>query len=183
MSFRWEGGRKLTDLFDPGPLEAAARRMALQVQSKMLELVAELTPVGAPPQGVDLDEWVKARGDRAPGTLKESWERGEIEILTVGNLRVSVLTHDPVAPYVENFTRPHVIRPRTPRVRDEDGTVHGGILRFWNASTGQIAFAGEVHHPGTEGAHMMAKTLQEAAVRWPEWVQDELVRWTREQAA
>jgi hypothetical protein len=172
----WERGRKLSDLFDTRPIDRAARRMALEVQSRLLERVKELTPVGEPPPGVSEAEWVEARAGRLPGTLKESWERGEIEVISTSRIRVTVLTRDPIAQYVEEPTRPHVIRPTTPRIAGE-----GGILRFWDAQTGRLRFAIEVHHPGTEGAHMMSQALQETVALWPEWVQAELVRWEREQ--
>lgn len=169
----WEGGRKLSDLFDTGPLDAVARRMANEVVRRMEERVRELTPVGQPPPGVGLAEWQSARGGRPPGTLKESWEH-EIEVISAERIRVTVFTRDPIGPLVEEPTRPHVIRPKTP-------ISMGGILRFWDAQTGRLRFATEVHHPGTEGAHMMAQTLQETVALWPEWVRDEMLRWEREQ--
>ncbi|MCA1571148.1 MAG: hypothetical protein LC798_12695 [Chloroflexi bacterium] len=181
MAFRWEGGRSITDLFDEGPLDLAARRMAEAVQEYLLDTVREYTPVGETPPGVSAEDFRDARGGRRPGTLRDSWEEGEIEVITTTRIRVSVLTRDPVAPYVEYPTRPHVIRPTSPRVVDEDGTVHGGILRFWNRATGQMVFAAEVHHPGTEGSYMMTQAIQDTARFWPEIVRDELVRWSREQ--
>lgn len=110
--------------------------------------------------------WVAARG-RLPGTLKESWQVGEVEVYfsaTGERRRIAVYTMDPVAPHVEWDTMPHLILPKKPRRRKEDGGWEGGVLSIPTA--GGMVFAKVVHHPGTRGVHMMATAIAEVAVEW-----------------
>ena len=54
------------------------------------------------------------------------------------------------APYVNDGTRPHIIRPRTARA-----------LRF--VVGGQVVFARVVHHPGTRAQPFLDRALREIA--------------------
>jgi hypothetical protein len=56
------------------------------------------------------------------------------------------------AQYVENDTRPHVIKARNAKV-----------LRF--KVGGRVVYAKLVHHPGTKGQHFMAKAVQQVGIR------------------
>lgn len=56
------------------------------------------------------------------------------------------------ATFVENGTRPHVIRPRRAQV-----------LKF--KVGGRTVYAKVVHHPGTKGVHFMAKAVQQVGIR------------------
>lgn len=56
------------------------------------------------------------------------------------------------APFVEEDTRPHVIRPR-----------HGKVLKF--RIGGRVVYAKIVHHPGTKGQHFLAKAVRTVASR------------------
>lgn len=58
----------------------------------------------------------------------------------------------PYAPFVEEDTRPHVIRPRKP----------GGVLRF--KVGGQTVFARIVHHPGTKGQHFLGRATRDVGI-------------------
>jgi len=53
------------------------------------------------------------------------------------------------APFVEEDTRPHIIRP-----------VRAQALR-WFGVYGEPIFAQEVKHPGTEGQHVMRRTREQ----------------------
>lgn len=150
MSYR--ATRSVADLFDAAPLEMAARRIAKRCQERLLELVREYTPVAEAPEGADVEDWLDRRV-RAPGTLRDSWEEGEIEVMSHGRIRVSVLTRDEVAPHVEYPTKPHVIRAR--RV---------SYLRFWMG--GEVVYRRAVFHPGTEGAFMMGRALAQLRREW-----------------
>lgn len=67
-----------------------------------------------------------------------------------------ILSPAPYSVYVENPTRPHVIRPRRARA-----------LRF--EVGGQVVFAGKVNHPGTRGYPFMGPGYQHAErVMWRE---------------
>lgn len=96
---------------------------------------------------IDTNPWHDHAG-RPPGTLRESVQRGPVErhrtVLGSG-IRVRVFTEDRVAPFVEESTRPHEIRPRG-----------RGVLSFRVAPDGRRVYAGVVHHPGTRGQHMFA---------------------------
>lgn len=56
------------------------------------------------------------------------------------------------APYIEEGTRPHVIRPRRAQT-----------LRF--VVGGRVVYAKVVHHPGTKARHVLARAVREVGVR------------------
>jgi hypothetical protein len=157
-------GGELADLADP--LERGIRRFASDatrdVGRHLRRRVRHHTPVAQETRAVrasydSLDDWIRARGGRQPGELRDSWKVGEVEVkFEAGgeHRRIEVYTLDPVAPYVEWPTRPHVIVPRKP----------GGVLTI--PTPAGMVFATVVHHPGTEGAHMMATALTEVAADW-----------------
>jgi len=55
------------------------------------------------------------------------------------------------APFVNDGTRPHIIRPRRP----------GGTLRF--TVGGRVVYAKVVHHPGTRARPFLDRALREVA--------------------
>lgn len=63
-----------------------------------------------------------------------------------------VFTNVEYAPYVENGTRPHIIRPRTKKA-----------LRF--RVGGQTVFATIVHHPGTKAQPFLSRAVREVGIR------------------
>lgn len=157
-------GGELADL--AGPLERGvrgfARRTTEKVGEDLRKRVRRHTPVAKMDASIrasydSMGHWISARAGRVPGTLKESWQVGEVEVVVEGSgerFRIPVYTLDQVAPYVEWETRPHLIVPRKP----------GGVLTI-PTRTGMV-FATLVHHPGTRGAHMMATAIQEVAIEW-----------------
>lgn len=56
------------------------------------------------------------------------------------------------APFVENDTRPHIIRPKK-----------GKYLRF--KVGGHVVYAKIVHHPGTKGKHFLERAVREVGIR------------------
>jgi hypothetical protein len=163
---------KLEHFGRPEALIAAAERTVERVGDRLLSLTKEHTPIAKPPPNVDLDWWMRSRKGRLPGTLRESWRTGTVEVLEDGRLvRIEVYTNDAIAPFVEYPTMPHIIVPRNP----------GGLLHFFNA-LGESVYATIVHHTGTKGSFMLTTALAEIAVIWQEIGGEELERWAREQA-
>lgn len=178
------------DLFEQGPMLAACRRTTERVGEKITEGARTRSPVHVPPPGQP-DTY---RGDRPPGTLKGSWKTGEVGVTATvaGTPRFGVdsWTEDPVAPHVEWNTRPHIIRPRADRRAASvvasgkprrAGSDPQAALRFIDGF-GHVRFAAEVHHPGTQGQHMMRDSLAETRATWVTDVgEEEMARWSREQ--
>jgi hypothetical protein len=184
----------LNALFDPKPMERSATRMAKAVGDLLHDEVVRRTPIATLPPGVT----ALMRG-RVPGTLRESWKTSEVEgggklkplnKAQVDKRAVEEYTEDPIGPLVEWPTKPHVIRPRIdrapasvvatgkPRGTVQDGRAH---LRYVNRF-GRVVYAKEVHHPGTQGVHMMRDALAEVDATWVSRVgHDETERWAREQ--
>jgi hypothetical protein len=180
----------LDALFDKGPMVKTVTRITGRVGDLLTDTVKRKTPVADLPPGVTPE----MRG-RVPGTLKESWYTSDVERIpsrTGGEARaVESLTDDPVAPHVEYPTRPHLIRPRLDRA-PASVTATGkprrmggdpqAALRFINAF-GQVVYAHEIWHPGTQGTHMMRDALAEIEGTWVTEVGDrEVAAWAREQA-
>jgi hypothetical protein len=160
---------KLENYGRPEPLIEAARRTVERSTALLRQLTHDHTPVAKPPPGHEV-EWMQSRHGRPPGALKESWKVGELEVIDAGRLiRMDVYTNDPVAPYVEWPTLPHIIVPRA-----------GGMLRFWD-QFGHTIYARIVHHTGTKGSYMLTTALAEVAVLWQEIGAEEMEKWAREQ--
>jgi hypothetical protein len=171
VSYKADGD--IADLFKPATVERTARRIVKRTGDFMLERVESHTPIAKVPPGVDIGEWLMARGGRAPRHLRDSWRVTDVMVtgqwLTgedVSGLRIELWTDDPVAPHVEYPTRPHLIVPHDP----------DGWLRWWDEHGG-IHFAKVVHHPGTQGSFMMAKTIAETDVEWDVIGREEVTRW------
>jgi hypothetical protein len=168
VSYRASG--KLADFGLSEPMEAAAMRTAERVGQDLLERVKGHTPIAKPPPGHEA-EWLAAR-KRLPGTLRDSWKCGEVEVVNNGRTyTIDVYTNDRVAPDVEWPTRPHMIAPAP-----------GSMLRFWT-SAGETVFARIVHHPGTQGSYMLTTSIAEVAVAWQQIGAEEMDQWARDQAA
>jgi hypothetical protein len=183
----------LEDLFDVGPAERAAQRMTKRSGEALTDGAARRTPVAAVPAGLTPDQFAGGRG-RAPGTMKKSWRTGSVEesrnLAGEERFGIDSYTEDPQAPHVEYPTRPHIIRPSPARAPASVahtgkprrlGTDPAARLRYWVG--GREVFAAEVHHPGTQGVHMMRDSLTEVEATWVERVgAEEIERWAREQA-
>lgn len=181
-------------LYDEAPLVSACDRMADRMIDDLEREVRHRTPVAHPPPGVSRTQFAGARG-RMPGTLKASWERTDVDrtVAPGGTPRFEgeAFTRDPIGPLVEHPTRPHLIRPRVDRapasVTATGRPRRGGAdpqaaLRYVNAH-GRVVYAREVHHPGTEGTHMMRDSIMEVEATWEARIgAEEMRRWAREQA-
>lgn len=166
----YKGGLPTDLVPDPDGIEVLAQRITMRVGLRLRELVADFTPMS--------DDPFRQFPGRLPGTLKRSWELGDIDV--GGRIySVEVLTRDPVAPHVEWDTAPHRIRPKPERVAEAAAKGKQAMLRWWDRKTGRIVFAHEVLHPGTSGAHMMARALSQIAVEWQVIAREEMVAWAR----
>lgn len=176
------------DWMQQEPLDACADRIRRAALGFLLERVRHYTPVAK--LGVSIEELGGGGRARAPGTLKASWRIVGLE---------EVRSDDPIVEFVEYDTRPHDIRPRIdrqpasivesrkPRAIRSDSTrrptdeeidhdvVGRAALRF--VEGGRVIYATVVHHPGTRGAHMLAKALADLQVAWPHLAEIEIERW------
>ena len=140
-------GQRLAPIFDASLTRATAQRMAARGTRQLHARVVEFTPVAPPPDPVELQSAKRAalRARRPPGTLKRSWRETPVVETRPGVYEGGTETDDPIAQFVEEDTRPHLIeqsRPGLPLAWVKDGE--------WHRAT-------HVHHPGTRGAHMAAK--------------------------
>jgi hypothetical protein len=162
----------LEELFGVGPAERAARRITERTGEELTQEVTRRSPVARPPGGAvatgEVGEWEASR-KRTPGTLKESWRTSDVDRVRGDRWRVESYTEDPIAPHVEWDTSPHTIVP-----------VRAAALRFWD-DVGK-RFAQLVQHPGTTGQHMMRDSLAELEADWLTIGEEEVLRWSREQA-
>lgn len=148
-------------------LDTAFRAITHAVGERLRELVAEYTPVS--------DDPFREFPGRLPGTLRRSWELGDVDVRGT-RYTVVVETHDPVAPHVEWDTAPHRIKPRPDRVARAAAEGRRAMLSWRDSRTGLQVFAHEVLHPGTSGAHMMARALDRLELEWPVIVEREMTR-------
>lgn len=151
----------LADLF-PDIVEPWAQRTAQRVEDRLYDEVTRRTPVAEMPEAYGVrgqggkTGWIRDRKGRTPGTAKRSWKKSGVRRISAGRYMVDVDSDDPVMIYIENDTRPHLIRARKPR----------GVLRFPMGLT--FLYRREVHHPGTEGVHMMRDSLAVIDATWQE---------------
>ncbi len=76
-----------------------------------------------------------------------------------GDMSITVTAGEPYALFVEEDTKPHIIRPK-----------HRKVLRW--ATGGGFAFAKEVHHPGTTGTHFLQNALDSKIKQVTEIIED-----------
>jgi len=188
----------IAEMFREEPVDELCDRLLRRGGDFLLERVRYYTPVQ------HVDDAVEGLGGstRAPGTLQRSWKirfsDDSTDVLTL-----EVWTDDPIAEYVEWDTRPHEIRPKAdrgeasivasgkPRAIRADSTrppsqaelahdvVGKAALRF--VEDGHVVYARVVHHPGTRGAHMMAKAVADLEAEFPKIADEEMQRWADEE--
>lgn len=178
-------------MFDSGPLVRAVPRITGKVGDKLKAEVKRRTPIAELPPGMTPEK----RG-RVPGTLRESWQNTDVQreqSRTPGGMARSIetFTEDEIAKFVEWPTRPHIIRPRLDRAPASvvatgkprrAGGDPAARLRYVNAF-GRVVYAAEVHHPGTQGVHMVRDSLAEIEATWVDEIgAREIEEWAREQA-
>lgn len=143
---------RLEDMLDLGAPERACRRIADDVGDALETATKRKTPIDK-----------SFAPGRPRGTARESVHRTKVEKTFVAAsvaFRVRVRTEDPLFPYIEWTTRPHIIRPRADReaatvieTGKPRGTQKDGRASLsWRGPGGRV-FAKVVHHPGTKGQH------------------------------
>lgn len=178
-------GGELAPLFDPELATSATREMAEDGRDAMMGFAVEYTPVSENPF---------SSPGRPPGTLKRRWRKVGPALKTLARgatgFRAEFENWDPIAPFVENDTRPHEIRPRADRApasvlathkprRMGDDPQAAITFRVW--PSGVRVFARVVHHPGTTGAHMTLKAATRAEAEFDRLCQPALERWAKRQ--
>lgn len=146
----------LADLWPEDFVDRVGRDIVANVQDAFFDAVVRRTPIAQIPEAYrgDFAAWEEDRGGRLPGTLREAWEKGEVEE-TARGFSADVFNLDPVAINVEHDTQPHLIAAKKARV-----------LRF---PAGPVfRYRPYVWHPGTQGKHMLRDTEAEVSARWAE---------------
>jgi hypothetical protein len=155
-------GGKLAPFFENAPNERAMRnivRVSIREGAKIAELN---TPVDT---GDLAAHWeVGKHISRAATLVGVGWEG-----TWYNDLEYAV--------YVEHGTglwgpehRKYLIVPKTP----------GGTLHWVNKLSGQDVFAKAVLHPGSEGAHMLAKSAAAVEATWTRTARPVMRNWVRE---
>jgi len=112
--------------------------------------------------GTRVEKELKRRTPVRTGHLRASWTTQARD----GGWAVLVGTDKKYAGFVEEDTRAHEIRPRTKKVLafPVGGKSAAGLGRGPGGTLvgkGSLAFARVVRHPGTKGAHMAKRTVDE----------------------
>lgn len=165
MGYKHEG-TLADDLFSAEFVPDTAKAITEEVGKRWRAGVAKRTPVARPPEAyhADFADWIKDRGGRPPRTMRDSWT--VTDVIKAGDdlYRVEIYSREKpinsegrqVADFVEEDTRPHLIRARKAQA-----------LRF---PSGPIfRYAKEVWHPGTQGIHMMRDSGAEIDIAWEQF--------------
>jgi hypothetical protein len=120
---------------NPGAVRAELSRLSLRNVSDVADQVEAQAKILAPVQ---------------TGHLRASIRK--VPVFSVRGPTFRVEATASYAPFVENDTAPHIIRPRRAQV-----------LRF--RVGGRVVYAKIVHHPGTKGQHFLAKAVRQVAMR------------------
>jgi hypothetical protein len=174
-------GGSLAPMYEPHLATEAVFEMVHDGVKATMGFAQEFTPI---------NENIENAKGRKPGTLRSRWRlRDDLEPgMKRGypSLTAYYENWDPVAPFVENDTRPHIIRPRLdrapattiatrkPRRMGDDPQAR---LRF--VIGGRVVYAREVKHPGTTGHHMVLKASARATVEFEHLMLPAARRWAR----
>lgn len=91
-----------------------------------------------------------------------------IELIPGNPPKLACGNTSPIAIYVEEDTRPHVIRPKPAGRRSFTNPTRPGALRWFDppgGGEGSAVFAREVHHPGTAGQHIVRDAVSLTGAR------------------
>lgn len=178
MGYKADG--KLADLFPDRFVTETAEEIADKVGDRLRARVAMRTPVARLPMAYhsEFEAWIQDRGGRLPRTMRDSWRRTEVIRTDNASMRVEVFSDEPpidaeghqIVNFVEEDTKPHLIRARNAKALRYP---MGPIFRYGK----------EVHHPGTQGVHMMRDSLAEMDAMWIEVAQPILDRKAEEYSA
>lgn len=153
----YRANKDFADMYPLEPTIEASRRMAQTGTQELHDEARDRTPVNADPQ---------PHSKRAPGTMKRSWRVIDAHP-TANGFAGEAVNDDRAAEFVEWDTRPHVIRPKTAR-----------SLRWYE--DGVPVFAAEVHHPGTQGVHMMRDAAAVIDANFDRILAADVERWRRD---
>jgi hypothetical protein len=146
---------KLRNLFPSQEwVDEVAHDTVDEVGTRIRDGAAKRTPVARLPEAYkgDFASWITDRGGRTPRTLRDKWVKGDVLRMDT-TTSVTIENLDPICVFVEETTRPHLIRANVAK-----------SLRF--PAGPSFHYAKEVWHPGTQGVHMMRDTLSEMASLW-----------------
>jgi len=133
-------GGEIASIVRPRLAARATRQMVNKGGARWRELAMMNTPIAPPPAPEEIARRGKHGGRRPRGTARASWRQKETMPMPGGGGWYSgVESHDPVMPFIEWNTKPHIIRPIPPNRR----------LAFFQ--NGSWRFPVLVHHPGTTG--------------------------------
>jgi hypothetical protein len=175
-------GGVLAPLYQPELVEVAMFDMVHDGVRATMQFAVEYTPINENPfsspgrkPGSLADAW-RLRPDLIPGTRR-------------GNktLTAEYENPDPIAPFVENDTRPHLIKPRldrrpasvvaTKRPRRMGDDPQAALT--WLTIGGVRVFARVVKHPGTTGHHMTTRAAARAEAEFPHLMRPALEKWRK----
>jgi hypothetical protein len=154
-------GGKLAPWFDRGPITPTLKNMARLGAHRGRELAERFTPVDT---GDLKRSWKESRAHKVVGSTYPGSGYG-----------ASWYTEVDYAPYVEHGTglwgpehRKYLILPKKP----------GGVLH-WVDAGGHDVFAAKVLHPGSPGAHMLAKSAARLEMSLESVLRPALRNWAR----
>lgn len=142
---------KLEDMLDPRAVTVAGRAMAEKGGERLQEATQVRTPIDTSAHG-GLPQ------DRVRGTARESVMVGPVRQHTASTGRGwqrRVFTEDPVFPFIEWNTKPHLIEPTLEHQARAAAEGRQAMLRYY--SRGRVRYAPRVMHPGTTGQHPFAR--------------------------
>lgn len=175
-------GGTLAPLYEPDLVHNAMFEMVHDGVHAMMGYAVEATPINENPF---------SSPGRKPGTLRGRW-RLRPDVIPGTRRGYPTLTAefenwDPIAPFVENDTRAHEIRPRADRaaasvIATKNPRRMGNdpqAALTWLTIGGRRVFARVVKHPGTTGAHMTTKAAVRAEIEFTHLLHSALERWAK----
>lgn len=117
-------------------------------------------------RNLGLEIALRARSSLVPG---RGYRTGELQrsvgssvTPTVGSVVMNVRATAPHALYYHQGTPPHTIARNAPLIRDSNGRIISGVLRFRGyRELGTYAFAPEVPHPGYRGHPFLTDAMDQ----------------------
>jgi hypothetical protein len=166
--------RRLEDMVDPKAVTVAGRAMTEKGGQRLMEATKARTPIDTSARG-------GLPSDRPRGTARESVIRTAVKqhVSTLGRgWQVRVYTEDPVFPYIEWNTRPHLIEPTPEHKARAEAEGRQAMLRYYQG--GRVRMSARVMHPGTTGQHPFARAAAFIEAEVPHMFREELARFARD---
>lgn len=167
--------KSLASLADPALVDRAADRITHDTGSAMVANMKERTPVAkAPGGGLSVEDWLRGRSGRRPGTARESWRETPVERLGDDRRRVSAESRDKVVEFLNDGTPPHTIRARNAGALAFPSATHA------NTEDGMVV-VNRVQHPGTPPLAIVDRGLAATAADFERIGREGVERWARDQ--